>query len=159
MPSIVNQFGVEVLPVVPEPAAPRRVRCRAARQRYRIWLKRVRTENLSATALAQRLGRPARTVAAGVRWAVLDEEERRARPIVWPHASRDASGGLTRDDIIMLVETYGPETDLGSEPYFREYLTPLVKRIVRRYPTLTGLREWLDAVAVAVPEPVAVSAA
>ena len=152
MPSICNQIGVEVLPARPELEAPRRVRSRAARQRYRLWLKRTRDEDLTATDLAKLLGRPARTVTSGVRWALLDSEWRRSRPSVWPHTSRVTSGSLTQDDIIMLVETYGPDTAMGSEPYFRDYLTPLVKRIVKRYPMLTGLRQWLEAVA--IPEPI-----
>ena len=146
MPSIVNPAGIAVSPIAPPPALPWRVKSRAVRQRYRNWLRRTRAEDLSATDLARLLSRPVRTVAAGVRWATLDEEYRQAGPDAWLRSNPDAaSGDLNLDDVLYLIETYGSGHDLGSDPSFRAFLTPIVSRIVRRWPSLTGLRLWLEA--------------
>ena len=159
MSCIVEESGLAVQPIALAPATPWPVKSRVVRQRYRDWRRRTLEEDLTATDLAKILGRPARTVVAGVRRAMLDEEYRQSRAELWLHSDPkiDARHALSPDDVVHLVTTHGPETELGSQRFFREFLTPLVVKILRRYPFLVELRTWLEPPA--VPEVLVSSAA
>ena len=130
MSSIVNAWGQQVSPVAPARAS-RPVKSPKIRRRNRQWLTTQRRLGLSGRELAAFLNKPHRTVAAGILWAIEHDEDNSERsPSADTSPVVDRASGLTENDVLYLLDTYGPDTELGSCPEFWQVLGPLVDKIL-----------------------------